>query len=241
MPTVPAFASLFPNYFLHMDIVEIILSILGVIIYWFLSSRKERQKKLPTRPGRQDGRPLIDQKASDRRREEGQFPTDEELSPEKGTGYEPVEVDEEEEFEDDFEPPAPRQPGERPGERPAPNRPATFEELLEQFSTPKDQKQPRPARQQPQWEDYDEEFKPLLSKTVPRNTELVKHEMPSRVEDRSTIPPLVTDIEKLARETRKRLSVSKKKKNRYQRMLSNPESLRDAFVLKEIFDRKYID
>ena len=198
------------------EIIEIIVSIIGLIFYWLLTSRKSASKKKKVKP--------VQPPRSARQREREKEP---EAEPEEV--YEPVESYEEEEEEEEV------------------GKALTFDELLEQFTGNKSKKpvfeppnEPEVTQSrklpQRQREDYLDEYKPIvkggerLMKPGEHTGSILKKSIEELPTPKVTTPALRFDNYK-----KKRKSAG----NKYARKFKDLNSVRDALIMKEIFDRKY--
>jgi hypothetical protein len=176
-------------------IFEILASVAGLLIYWWLTSRKA---KLPMPPAPK------------------QQPSGDTAS---GPSYEDIYPDPME----DAPAPAPRKAA-----SPKPSPQMTFEDLLEQYLNPKPPV-PESAPHQPlvtnPYESMNQSVSVNTTEPAPKKT--VK-QYKSLKEDAAY---------EFAREEELRSRL--KKMNRYRKLLKNKQTVRDAFVLKEVFDPKY--
>lgn len=199
------------------EIIEIIVSLIGLIFYWLLTSRKSKSKKAkkvqPPRSARQREREVVPE------------PEPEVYEPEIES-YEEEEVKEVEEA----------------------GKPLTFEELLEQFTGNKSKKPVFEApdvdessreRQLPprQTEEYLDEYRPLvkggerLMQPGEHTGSILKKSIDELPTPKVNTPALRFDNYK---------KKNKRKVNIYAKKFKNKNSVRDALIMKEIFDRKYL-
>lgn len=171
------------------DIIKIVASVIGLIIYFFLNNKN----KPKTKPA--------------------QGPTD--VNPPLSPRKKPVVIEEEEIVDE-----GPRY------------EPVTFEELLEQFG---DSKKKTATSRMEREEKYgiDDEFIPATDTKAEEKAELEQY---YAEHDDSGFAITEEDLED---QRAFGFGLAEEKKNYYAKLLNNPQSIRDAFVLKEIFDRKH--
>ncbi|UZR93744.1 hypothetical protein [Chondrinema litorale] len=203
------------------QLIEIAFSVVGLILYWLLTSKKARfKKKKPERvsPPRQ------------RAGQQAAMPVEE-----KYEEPEPVddlpdfdEMENDYEEEDDYE---------------EENAPSTFQELLEQFSTKKNRK---PVFRAPAEEtkaetfrkeirnDTEEEYKPILqsSRRLMQPGEYTGSILKKSIED---FPKATITVPALQQGNRKKKKTNKK----VAKLFKNKNNLKNALIMKEVIDRKY--
>ena len=196
------------------EIIEIVVSLVGLILYWLLTTKKAKsKKKKPQRvsPPRQN-------KRESQRELEFQEPVKEE--PEKVVEEEKYE--EEEDFEDE---------------------PMTFKELLEQFTSdkpkrpvfkaPEEESKSETFRKQHKI-DTEEEYRPLLkgSQQLMKPGEHTGSILKKSIEDFPT-PTISTPA--LQIDDKKKV----KGKSKIGKLLKDKNNLKNALIMKEVIDRKY--
>ncbi|MDW7692277.1 hypothetical protein R9C00_13950 [Flammeovirgaceae bacterium SG7u.111] len=198
------------------EIIEILASLLGILFYFFLTSRRKNQKKAapkntapkPSMPGREEAPGRNIEMPSEEIFDEDDF--------HKSFGS-PSSYEEEED----------KVPQESPGE-------ISFKELLEQFT--------QPNREVKKVQEIEEEPEIIYNTPLISNTEVP---VTKTISKDLSIPKIIPDSPKVEiklKENDDEFSAYKKKEkeiNKYTKMLKNPETLKDMLVAKEIFDRKY--
>ncbi len=202
------------------EIIEILASLLGILFYFFLTSRRKNQKKAapkntaprPSMPGRAEAPEPNMEMASDEDFDDDDDDDDFHKRFGSSSGYE--------EEEDEV-------PQESPGE-------ISFKELLEQFT--------QPNREVKKVQEIEEEPEIIYNKPLISNTEAP---VAKTISKDLSIPKVIPDSPKVEiklKENEDEYNAYKKKEkeiNKYAKMLKNPETLKDMLVAKEIFDRKY--
>ncbi len=197
------------------EIIEIIVSLIGLIFYWLLTSRKSGSKKKKVKK--------VQPPRSSRQREQEDRPEPQEV-------YEPVEedIEEKEEKEEEI------------------GKPLSFEELLEQFTGGKSKKPVFEAPDEPEAsqptklppyesDEYLDEYKPIVKggERLMKPGEHTGSILKKSIEELPT--PKVSTPALRSEKYRKR----GKQKNKYAKLLQNKNSLKNALIMKEIFDRKH--
>ncbi|MBX2842146.1 MAG: hypothetical protein KTR26_10260 [Flammeovirgaceae bacterium] len=191
------------------QIFEILASMAGLIIYWLLTTRKNKQKKVKRRP-------------------EEVNPPERRIQRE----YEPME----EELPDlDYE-------AQEKKPEPEPEPYASFEEILQEFTQPKKRKIPTPEPEEVKM-DFREEMEELKRKQREQE-ELAKQSLKkyskgfSLGEDDDEHTNISTSPSSGRFD---KFKIRKRSQAKIVEMLQDPEGIRNAFIAKEVFDRKYFD
>ena len=109
--------------------------------------------------------------------------------------------------------------------------PVTFEELLEQFDNSKKKTQTRAQREKAFG--IDDEFIPATDTKSQEQAELKQYY--AELHDEG----FKITKDDLADNRAEGFEIDKKKVGYYAKLFQNPQHVRDAFIMKEIFDRKY--
>ncbi|WP_020526637.1 hypothetical protein [Flexithrix dorotheae] len=191
------------------QIFEILASMAGLIIYWLLTTRKNKQKKVKRKPEEVN--------APERRREREFEPMEEEFP----------EIDYEEEQRE-----------------PEPEPYSSFEEILQEFTQPRRKRipTPEPVEEPKDFRNEMEEIKrkqrEFKEKEELARQSIKKYGQGFRLEDDDEHTNILTSPPKHRFD---KFKIRKRKRAKIVEMLQDPEGIRNAFIAKEVFDRKYFD
>jgi len=169
------------------DLIKIVATVIGLVIYWTMSNKNKAKKKLSEGPT--------------------------EVAPPLAPRQKPVVI--QEEYVDE----SPKY------------EPVSFEELLEQFGESK--KKPPTRAERELNSGIDDEFIPATATKEETKKELTQFYQELHDEEFK-----ITEAD-LASNRAEGFELKKKQQHRVANLLRSPEGIRDAIILKEIFDRKY--
>ncbi|MEN7551460.1 hypothetical protein AAG747_26320 [Rapidithrix thailandica] len=197
------------------DFLEIIASVIGLLIYWFLSGKKTKKKKAPPTPAEVNSPERVRTKAQPQTQPYPSMPQSK-----RETDYSDIdefedEIDFEDETKYDYGNTQQSQTSQRE------ETPLSFEELLKQFT------QPSPPPQKPKEVIMEEEDEEELGYTPVKEVRVEK----KKTAYKSKITENVIENAKKKKTTQKTHKIVK--------MLRSQEGAKNAVILKEILDRKY--